>query len=1164
VVLLIVAAVAAIGLCAPYLLSTSPGRAAILHVVNGRIDGRVEADTLRLTWSGPCKVGGLRVWDAQGRQIATVGSASVAGGLLHLAGDTRAFGKVTVNSVNADVHLSEPQSPDSGPLAALRRVVEAARDATAGGLPRAVGTVELRDSRVRITQPDGRQVDLDGVVGDVEIDLPAKASAKAAFALPGGRTVRAEMSFTGASPAAGDGAGLPVARLSLATDGPADLSPLGGFLGAEALSGAASLVAEASLKDGRLAVRAESDLHQVTWTNLSGEAARPLDAQFAANVAIGDRLEGAASLTGDAGTTDVDFSCPLDARVGSAGAAEAVSRMLAARPSGLPEFTAKLNASVDLPALGDALPALLAMLGDAQVSAGSLAIEDLDVGGGDWPRARGHVRLDGLVATSGDETISPQPMDASFDVSSAEGTGVSVNQLQVDAGSAWLKGGGHAGSINIDGRADLAGMKAGLGAVFQAAVDLPDAVLSFQAGVDASDLDRPRIRAAVQAEEVSGIVGGRPMHIPRAALTCTGYVAVSSGSPVEAAIETGRLTVAEAFDGQFTAGYAFADGAFHANISDAGGDIEALRALLPWIADEDIRPVAGGYEISADLAGGAGLAVTSSGRLAVDELTVDGKAVADGRAQAEWSEAAFEPGASALSVHQASLAVTGGHLAATDLRIGGGPPAGHLAVDADLAPMAAIARAFKPTHVPADVRGRLVWQGDASPAGQDVRLKGRASVTGLKITRADGAFAQQSVVVDHDVVLAPGDQRATLDAFRLTCDALSLDLAGTILGPEHDWTFDLSGRYAGDWRDLLALAEGVAPGLSRRVSLSQRSAGSFTVKGPARDPNASPSFAGLVVRTDNGSAIDWQTGELLGFALGEGRVRAELVNGVVEIPMSTIPAGDAGKLRVVGSVDFTRGEPVYLLPGRVTVIEDIPVTSQVSHDLLSRFNPIFAQLVDVDGRMSLTVADLAVPLGKSLKTGGRGGGHLDLSNLRVRPRGMLAELLASGAGDDGRTPMQVRGVDFILSDGRIHYDRFGLVFADDFELQFYGSVGFDDTLDLAVSVPVSPRLLDEMGVRGPVADYARVLAGMRIAIPVTGSRLAPRLDFSQVDIAAMIEQAGKGLLSERAGQLLEGAVRPGGAAPRRNGQPATQPAGRDEQLEPLLDSLMKLLGGAEQ
>jgi hypothetical protein len=112
--------------------------------------------------------------------------------------------------------------------------------------------------------------------------------------------------------------------------------------------------------------------------------------------------------------------------------------------------------------------------------------------------------------------------------------------------------------------------------------------------------------------------------------------------------------------------------------------------------------------------------------------------------------------------------------------------------------------------------------------------------------------------------------------------------------------------------------------------------------------------------------------------------------------------------------------------------------------------------------------------------------------------------------------VEVGALDFVMKDGRIRYDDFTLVFPGDFDLKFRGSVGLDDTLELVVSIPLRAPLLDRLGAKGPTQEYAERLRGTRVELPILGTREKPRLDFSKVDVQALLKDV---LLNEPAKQL---------------------------------------------
>jgi len=119
---------------------------------------------------------------------------------------------------------------------------------------------------------------------------------------------------------------------------------------------------------------------------------------------------------------------------------------------------------------------------------------------------------------------------------------------------------------------------------------------------------------------------------------------------------------------------------------------------------------------------------------------------------------------------------------------------------------------------------------------------------------------------------------------------------------------------------------------------------------------------------------------------------------------------------------------------------------------------------------------------------------------------------------------------------------------------------------MAVSVPVRAELLQRLGVRGPVLDYARLLSGTRIAIPLTGTRLKPGLDLSKVDLRPLIDRAVKALLTEEAAkrfqELLQGRKKDKEKPDSRPENEKKDPGGGID-LSPIFDLLRDRLGRQE-
>jgi hypothetical protein len=102
---------------------------------------------------------------------------------------------------------------------------------------------------------------------------------------------------------------------------------------------------------------------------------------------------------------------------------------------------------------------------------------------------------------------------------------------------------------------------------------------------------------------------------------------------------------------------------------------------------------------------------------------------------------------------------------------------------------------------------------------------------------------------------------------------------------------------------------------------------------------------------------------------------------------------------------------------------------------------------------------------------------------------------------------------------------------------------------------VRTALLKRFGVSGPVAEYARLLEGARVRIPIVGTRLKPRLDLSRVDIRPLIQQAIRAFLAEEAVKRAAEILRPKRPTTRPR-EPATRPVPKSPE-EQLLDWIFK-------
>ncbi len=378
--------------------------------------------------------------------------------------------------------------------------------------------------------------------------------------------------------------------------------------------------------------------------------------------------------------------------------------------------------------------------------------------------------------------------------------------------------------------------------------------------------------------------------------------------------------------------------------------------------------------------------------------------------------------------------------------------------------------------------------------------------------RLDGkALADGDVKLTYDVKLDQDKQSITIDKCSLASKALTAEVAGTIAQYTGDCQLNLQGRYSASWEAVTALLHKLTPATADTVIIAGNSASEFKITGPAC-AKTQPGFRDM----STGAGVTWTSAELYGVRMGAAQLAPALKDGRLTLPKATIPAGD-GKVNLGAVIDFQPADPTLQMPGKTKLLENVPVTKELGAQLLSRINPIFLHVANIEGRVNLGLQDVSVPLGDSIKQDGTAQGRLDLGKMKMQPGGLAAELLALGGMDGSRAyPVEVGALDFVMKDGRIRYDDFMLVFPGDFDLKFRGSVGLDDTLELVVSIPLRAPLLDRLGAKGPTEEYAERLRGTRVELPILGTREKPRLDFSKVDVQALLKDV---LLKEPAKQL---------------------------------------------
>jgi hypothetical protein len=1157
VVLCILIAGVVLVIALPTVLSSRYGTRRALAILNSRLRGTVEVQDLELSWGGPLKLDGLSVLDPQHRQVLAARKVVVRAGLWGIVRSPMTFGEIELDQPMAVVYLQEDQSASLVQALESRSPVApppapAQREPAPPPAPK--GQLVIRSGSVRVVKPDGRELGVTDLNGQVMLNTLNDVRGQIGGQLVGGGQVQAEADVRNLATNGRVDINQATGQFAIRTSQPVALAPLTAFAGRPGIQGLSNLNVQGQLDRGALRTDINTQLTNLYTESRQAEGQprarpRPINLALAGQIQrTADRtVSGRMDLTGGAGTAGATFNYAPCSQPSSLTGEDFTAMLLAGKPVALPEVQVNAEANLDLRALAEAIPSLLHLREGVEITSGQMRIPKMQVRTQPALAAEGAIEVADLAATRNGRLIQWQPIALDLSAHVVPDEGLNVDKGQLQAGFAAANVQGTPGSFKGQFEADLAKLDEQLRQLvdlgsFQIAGRLDGRFTVARAGEDRLDAS-----SDVQAVDVRYVSGDRQLSVQRATVNQTVSLVLDERALRRVVVKSLDASVDQQITVAAEGWYDLAGKAWQA-------DVNVRQAQLPYLVAKGRELSVQGFTKHAQYSGSiADLRVkadwdplagtfASSGAGAVADLGVNGKDIARNVA-VEWRGGEYLPAARQAKLAGATIKTDFSDLTAesVEFRPGRTPQArGRVKATADMARTLAAAYALAGKAEQPAVRGQLDLAGDVRTDGPMVTLAGRATISNFAAGEGQRALRQQQVQLTCDAQVDSENETITVRQAELTSLPLTASLAGTLREFRTRRVLDLRGEYQAQWDKVMPIVHELAPAAAETVDLRGQSASRYTLTGPAWQPDVQPPFRGV---TAEGLEVGWQSGRLFGIALGMGRLAPRLANGAFDLPAASIPAS-GGTMSVRGLVDMTRPTPLLRIPGKLEVLRNINLNAQIARQLLSHVNPLFSEVASMEGRVSLLVQDIQLPLGDQIKHSGSGQGHMDLSNLRIEPGGVFS-LLAKLGGMTGAKALETRvgNPDFRIVDGRIHYDNFTLIFPTDYDVVFHGSVGFDDTVDLMMSIPVTPNLLSHLGVVGPIVQYANVLHGVRIDVPVAGTRLAPRLSFAGVKIAPLIEEAIKRLALEPIRMIVPG----GQLLPALPGEPR-QPGQKRELL----------------
>lgn len=1155
---IVVFLVLVIGL-APYWLSTGLGRGLAVRVINTQLRGRAELDGLSLSWTGPIRLQGLRLYDPQGQPVVDTREVVLSMGLWGAFTAPERFGDVALDSPQIVLKPGEEETFTLNE--ALPKPSAEQRDKPPSQ-PR--GSITVRNAMVRMVKLDGSELTVRNINGEVDLETLGNLTGAVRADFDSGGALSVDFDVSDLTVGGEFQPASAIANVTVRTTEDLNLQPVMRFATGQEYP-AGTLGIDGTLSYGPEGGEAKLSLTATEFS--AGEAfreqVRPMDASVTTDLSIrNQRLTGTMLLNSDAGEIRADLDIPAEADAWAGlGDLELLPVVLEGRGLNLPEFSIGISGTVDAARLGEAVPDLLQLRPDARIVAGQVSLRDVRFTGGTDPSSSGGLQLRGFRALIGEGEATRQaawePFDLGWNVAIRDGAGLDVKNLALQADFATIEAQGTPREGVVTFSADGKAMHEQLAEVFDLGGTQWTGTLSGR--LDASAVaDRPgeyeaRLRAT-----------GRNLTITEEEKT-RGLKELTLDMPLRLRLREGLFDQIGMDDGSMVLNRAIRmrlDMAYDAQQQQGRGTLRSdgpvrLSAVgdLARSLGADMQQDLGGtmaWDVSLQ-AGGQNPATFRADLRAMD-LAVDGR-----RLQASGEEMTLAVNDGLLdrqggTVTVGSVALDAGSLATltaesievSDLDARHARATGRYDLQADIGRVMRVLDAFSAKQQeqdPADrsrtdsdppsLEGRLSASGNIRTDNGIIVASQEGEVKDLIAGRGASAVRYETITWNELAHIDPQNENMEIRSFRLSGDLLDVMIkpGSGVRKFRTERLLDIRGDFEGQWDRIMPLLYALQPSLRSEVGLSLEGSmaptsgdvqgGTFTITGPAHQPTVKPVFRGVDGRT----AVGWNAGRLVGLNLGAGRFSPRMEKGRLYVEAEPIPASE-GTLNLGGFVDFTGDEAVFHLPGSMKLVDQVQINPEVGEKLLSRINPIFSRLAGLDGELTITLKDIALPLGDSIKTTGRGSGSLDLRNLRMNTKdGPLATILRWQGVEGGAFEQIGLGrVDFTIQDGRISYRNFRITFGDDYDMIFRGSVRFDDKLeDMFVSLPLTPGLLKRFSLPAAAGDAMGLLqsADLRIEIPIKGTRRLPQLDLANVDVGQLHKQIMEVLLKQGAREGID-------------------------------------------
>lgn len=470
--------------------------------------------------------------------------------------------------------------------------------------------------------------------------------------------------------------------------------------------------------------------------------------------------------------------------------------------------------------------------------------------------------------------------------------------------------------------------------------------------------------------------------------------------------------------------------------------------------------------------------------------------------------------------------------------------AGELAIRANLERLASWAPGLMGTkRLAGETTGLVRLAGSGGTVSADMTLDTTGFMLGdVSNVAANGQpeilWQEQSLRLQGNAGYNSAQDQVLLNGLSVRSQMLSATVTGKIDRPSTDGAVQLAGTM--DY-DLAQLAPLIAESVGEGIQLAGRHQGRFELAGLLSPAASEPGMSQTPLRQASASpaqhwsqrwsgrvAAPWTRASLYGLPIGQGTLAVQLSNGVLRGDPLQFAVGQ-GQLTTQPGIRFDPEPAEWGLPAG-PLLTNVRITPEVSEQMLKYIAPVMAGATRTDGLFSIRTDGLTAPIADVAAM--RTNGQIDVTSVTVMPGPKVEEWVSLTRQVEAliknrdpsvlaRRPQPTllsitdRTINFQVANRRVYHE--GLEFLlGEANVYSSGSVGFDETLDLTLTVPIQDRW-----IRGE--QYLAGLSGQNVVFRVGGTFNQPRIDRRALQQLStqLIGTAAQGAVQKELGKALD-------------------------------------------